>query len=219
MPEQRLRTIACGSVWHDEPGEVTRVKALLKWYPLDLWRYVLQAQWRRIAQEEAFPGRCAEVGDELGSRVVTARLVRELMHLAFLLEQEYVPYSKWLGTAFARLRCAAELQPALEQALAATAWPERERHLTLAYEAVARLQNALQLGQPMPDTVSPFFGRPFNIIHADNFATALERAITDDAIKSLPLHLGNTTQWVDSTDVLSYPTWCKPLANLYAGDR
>jgi hypothetical protein len=47
-------------------------------------------------------GRCAEVGDELGSRVVAARLVREVMHLAFLLEQQYLPYSKWLGTAFAR---------------------------------------------------------------------------------------------------------------------
>jgi len=84
---------------------------------------VLKAQWRRIEQAEAFSGRCAEVGDELGSRVVAARQVREVMHLAFLLERECMPYSKWLGTAFARLRCSAELQPALLGALGAMPFP------------------------------------------------------------------------------------------------
>lgn len=216
MPEQHLRTIAYGGVWHDEPGEITHVKALLRWYPTDLWRYVLKAQWRRIAQEEAFPGRCAEVGDELGSRVVTARLVRELMHLAFLLDQEYTPYGKWLGTAFSRLRCASELQPALERALMASTYSEREWHLSEAYELLARLQNGLQLAEPVRDTVSPFYGRPFNVIHGDDFAAALDRAISDEAVKQLPRNLGNTTQWVDSTDVLSYPAWCGPLAKLYA---
>ena len=103
IPEQNLRTVASGGVWHDGPGEVTRARETLRWYPDDVWRYLLAAQWRRIEQEEAFPGRCAEVGDELGSRVVAARLVREVMHLAFLLERQYMPYSKWLGTAFSRL--------------------------------------------------------------------------------------------------------------------
>lgn len=82
---------------------------------------VLAAQWRRIEQEEAFPGHCVEVGDELGSRVVAGRLVRELMHLAFLQEREYMPYSTWLGTGFARLRCRPVLEPSLLGALAATA--------------------------------------------------------------------------------------------------
>src|SRR5205823_13109029 len=137
LPEQNLRTIRSGGVWHDGTGDLTRLRSLLHWYPDHIWRYLLRAQWRRIEQEEAFPGRCAEVGDELGSRVVAARMVREVMHLAFLIEREYMPYSKWLGTAFSRLRCAAEMQPALEAALAATTWPERERALSTAYETVA----------------------------------------------------------------------------------
>src|SRR4029434_2119520 len=81
MPEQHLRTVASGGIWHDDSGTLTRARARLRWYPDDLWRYVLAAQWRRVAQEEAFPGRCAEAGDDLGSRVVAARLVREVMHL------------------------------------------------------------------------------------------------------------------------------------------
>ena len=215
MPEQHLRTVRSGGVWYDGTGELTRARQLLDWYPDDLWRYVLKCQWRRIEQEEAFPGRCAEVGDELGSRVVAARLAREVMHLAFLLERQYMPYSKWLGTAFSRLECAPELEPALMGALNAADWPERERNLSRAYETVARQQNALRLADPVPDTVSPFWDRPFQVIHGDRFAAALEQTITDEAVKRLPQYLGSTTQWVDSTDVLSYPRWCGPLAGLY----
>src|SRR6266508_5696115 len=99
MPEQHLRTVASGGIWHDDTGEVTRLRNWLSWYPEDVWRYVLAAQWRRIGQEEAFPGRCAEVGDEHGSRVVTARLLSTVMHLAFLLERQYMLYAKLLRAA------------------------------------------------------------------------------------------------------------------------
>jgi hypothetical protein len=77
------------------------------------------------------------------------------------------------------------------------------------------MQNALQLAEPVRDTVSPFFGRPFLVIHGDRFAAALEQAITDEAVKGLPRYLGSTSQWVDSTDVLSSPRWCGRLAGLY----
>jgi len=215
MPEQHLRTVAAGGVWHDQPGELTRARQLLRWYPDDIWRYLLKSQWRRIEQEEAFPGRCAEAGDELGSRVVAARLVREVMHLAFLLERQYMPYSKWTGTAFSRLHCAAELQPPLLGALSATDWPTRERYLCEAYEKVARLQNASGLAEPVEHNVSPFYGRPFLVIHGDRFAAALEKAIHDEDVKRLPAPFGNTTQWADSTDVL-YPRWTGRLAVIYA---
>jgi Domain of unknown function (DUF4037) len=55
MPEQHLRTVASGGVWHDGTGELERAWHVLRWYPRDVWRCVLAAQWRRIEQEEAFP--------------------------------------------------------------------------------------------------------------------------------------------------------------------
>src|SRR5205814_9082845 len=127
-------------------------------YPDHIWRYLLRAQWRRIGQEEAFPGRCAEVGDELGSGIIAARMVREVMHLAFLIEREYMPYSKWLGTAFSRLRIAPRLEPALLDALGATEWPLRERALSAAYEIAAAEFNALGLCEPGSATVASFYG-------------------------------------------------------------
>jgi hypothetical protein len=214
-PEQCLRTLTTGAVYHDGTGELARVRQTLGWYPTDVWRYVVAAQWRRIAQEEAFVGRTGQVGDELGSRLVAGRLVREIMHLGFLLERQYAPYSKWLGTAFGRLACASELTPGLGAALAASAWPERERALGAAYMVVAELHNRLGLTPPLPSKVSAFHERPFSVIHADRFVEALEAAIVDPAVRCLPQRVGSISQWADSTDVLSYPAWYDRLRPLY----
>ena len=123
MSEQNLRMVTSGRVFFDGPGELSRARQALSYYPHDVWLYVLAAQWARIGQEEAFLGRTAEAGDELGSRLVAARLVRDVMRLAFILERTYAPYTKWFGTAFSRLRCASALRPHLDATLAATDWP------------------------------------------------------------------------------------------------
>ena len=159
-------------MFEDGPGELTRAREQLAWYPDDVWRYVLACQWSRLAQEEAFVGRCGQVGDELGSAVVAARLVRELMRLCFLIEREYAPYSKWLGTAFARLLCAPALLPSLQGALAATDWHTREGHLAKAFETVAACFNTLRLVDPLDTTVRPFFQRPFLVLDSNRFAAA-----------------------------------------------
>jgi len=74
----RLAYAAYQEVFHDGPGELTRARQNAAWYPDDVWRYVLACQWQRIDQEEPFPGRCAEAGDELrksGLRVHVAKTV------------------------------------------------------------------------------------------------------------------------------------------------
>jgi hypothetical protein len=71
-PTQALAEVTAGAVFHDGLGELTPARSSLNWYPEDLWRYVLACQWQRISQEEAFVGRCGEVGDEVGSAIVAA---------------------------------------------------------------------------------------------------------------------------------------------------
>src|SRR5205807_2695464 len=44
----------------------------------------------------------------------------------------------------------------------------------------------------------------------------LERTLVDEEVKRLPRYLGNTSQWADSTDVLSNALWSGPLSRLYA---
>ena len=215
MPEQVLRSITGGAVYHDGLGQLEAVRAQLATYPHDLWLYLLANQWARIGQEEAFMGRCGQVGDDLGSRLVAARLVRDLMRLSFLMERQYAPYIKWFGTAFQQLDCAPDLAPVLHQVLQAETWQQREAHLTTAYEHVARKHNALGLTAPLDPAVSRFYGRPFLVLHAERFAEALHAEIADPEVCALPKNLGGIDQFVDSTDVLSWPERAGRVKSIY----
>lgn len=180
----------------------------LAYYPHEVWLYLLAAQWARIGQYEAFAGRTGEVGDDLGSRLICARLVHDIMHLAFLLERTYAPYAKWLGSAFQRLRCTSELSAHLQGALAANDWPTRERHFVNAYAAVARIRNDLGATERVAHTAESFHGRPFLVIHADRFARAAEQATRDPALRGLQPRMGSVNQWVTQPMPLSVHESC-----------
>ncbi|HUZ55798.1 MAG TPA: DUF4037 domain-containing protein [Streptosporangiaceae bacterium] len=210
-PTQVLAELAGGAVFWDglaaEPATPERgllaARAALDWYPDDVWRYVLACQWARIGQEEAFPGRCAEAGDELGCLVVTARLVRDLTRLTILMRRRYPPYSKWLGSAFARLPGVPDvLEPLLSAALQSRSWPDREQNLCAAYEVVARMHNDLRLTAPVEVATRLYYDRPYRVIDAGRFAAALRGSIVADEIRRLPV-TGAVDQFVDSTDALS----------------
>ncbi|TCO48885.1 DUF4037 domain-containing protein [Actinocrispum wychmicini] len=172
VPTQTLLEVTAGEVFHDGLDELEAARAKLAWYPTDVWRQVLAREWRGIADEEAFVGRCGEVGDELGSAVVAARIVRHLMCLCLFMARKYPPYSKWLGSAFARL----PVDLPLREVLAATDWKTRERYLTQAYEIVAALHNGLGLTAPLDTKTRLYHDRPFQVLMADRFAEALTGA-------------------------------------------
>ena len=215
MPEQVLRSVTSGSVYDDGLGQLEPLRARLRTYPHDLWLYLLANQWNRISQETAFMGRCGQVGDDLGSRLVAARLVRDLMRLCFLMERQYAPYIKWFGTAFRQLDCGQDMAPVLGQVLQAETWQQREKHLSQAYERVARMHNALGLTEPLDPTVTPFFGRPFLVPRSGSFVEALYSAIQSPEVRALPKNLGGIDQFVDSTDVLSSPSRANQIKGLY----
>lgn len=208
---QRLAEVTGGEVFHDGLGELEPARERLRWYPRDLWRYVLACQWTRVAQEESFPGRAGEVGDDLGSMLATGRLVRDLMRLSLLMRRRYPPYTKWLGSAFSRLAGSAELGETLCLALRGGDWRERERHLCVAYERLAAVHNRLALTGPLDPSVRPYHDRPFRVIGADRFAAALMASIADPAIRDLPA-VGAVDQFADSTDVLTHTGRARSLA-------
>ncbi len=190
LPQQMLLSIANGRVFHDDLGKLKSIVTKLEYYPHDLWLYLLANQWRRVAQEEAFIGRCGQVGDELGSRIIATRLIRDMMRLCFLMERQYAPYIKWFGTAFSRLKSAESLTPLFAQTMDAGTWRERQGHLTKAYEHMANMHNELEITDALTTNVSRFNNRPFIIIHGDNFADAIHAEIKDNQVKQLPKFLG-----------------------------
>jgi hypothetical protein len=204
VPENRLLMLTSGHVFHDGLGQLEPIRARLCYYPDDVWLYLLAAQWRRIAQEEAFMGRCGQVGDDLGSRLVAARLVRDLMRLCFLVERRCAPYIKWFGSAFARLDCASDLVPIFTRVLEANSWEERQTYLTTAYEFVAKMHNSLGITEPLTTEVSQYHSRSFLVIHADRFVGIIRAAIKSEKVRALPEHLGSIDQFIDSTDAERY---------------
>ena len=215
LPSQILRTMTAGRVYHDGLGQLEPLRVKLAYYPYNVWLYLLACQWRRISQEEHFMGRCGQVGDELGSRMVAQRLVMDLMNLCFLMAREYAPYIKWFGTAFAQLPCAPKLTPLFDQILNAKRWTEREPPIMEAYSTVAQIYNELILTEPLSTETVSFYGRPFQVIFGDRFADALYAEIIDKAVLALPKNIGSIDQFVDSTDVLSYPSQRVRLRGMY----
>ena len=222
-PQQILLEITRGAVFHDATGDLTGARERLAWYPHDVWLWLLACQWRRIDQEEPFVGRTAEVGDELGSRINSARLVRDIVRLCFLQARRYAPYGKWLGSAFQALEAHDVLAAPLLDLLAATDYEERERLLVEVVQTVAGKHNELGITEPVEEGVGLFHDRPYRVLGSRRFVDACLERVSDSWLRSLPL-TGAIDQFVDSTDVLSEPgvfpqtrclleAWSTPVEN------
>lgn len=200
---QSVLEVVAGSVYRDTSGRLTRIRDHLAWYPDDVWRYVVAADWARLAQELPFVGRTADRGDDLGSRVITGRLAHTAMHLGCLLERRWAPYPKWLGTVFGRLPGAGGSAGALAAAMSATSGPERQTELATAIEALHDRQS--EVGLPTAgEAVTPFFDRPYLGVD-EAVAARLLDSIADERVRAWPAGVGSVEQWVDNVDILSSP--------------
>jgi hypothetical protein len=228
--EQRLLELTAGKVYHDGL-RLEAVRQRFAYYPREVWLYLLAAQWTLIAQEEAFAGRTWQAGDALGSRVVTARLVERLMRLCFLMEKRYAPYSKWFGTAFSRLDCAARMGSLLEGALSGADYPAREPYLAQAYSLVAEMHNGLGITAPLETRTRTYSGwhalregvrelalddprntRPHQVIFASRFVDAILAAIRDPQVRAFPHVFGSVSQFlVESSDAQQSSLFCSSL--------
>jgi hypothetical protein len=215
MSQQSLATVARGRVFHDGLGRLNKIREKLEWYPKDLWIYLLACQWVRLDQEQPFMARCADVGDELGSRIVASRQVVELMRLCFLMEKRYWPYFKWFGSAFAQLECSSDLSPILYSVLDASTWQERERHLNQAYVHVGEMHNKLGLTEPMDTSVSQFYDRPYMVIQTEPIAMALLERVDSTSLKSMKRMVGSVDQFGDSTDIFCWNEAMQSIGSVY----
>lgn len=199
---QSVLEVTGGAVFADGPGAITEIRGRLSWYPVDVWRYVVAADWQRIGQELPFVGRAGSRGDDLGSHLLTAHLVRVAIHLGFLLHRRWPPYSKWFGSSFRTLPVADALAPACTAALSAQTWTERQEALVACLEILHEEQR--RSGLPTgPAVAEPFFDRPYVSLRA-SVGELLVAEIADPLVRRLPLGVGSVEQWVDNVDVLSH---------------
>ncbi len=200
---QAVLEVTAGPVFVDTDGALTAARTALGWYPDEVWKYVIAADWARLAQELPFVGRTAEVGDDLGSRVITARLVDGATHLAHLIDRRWPPYSKWLGTSLTRLPRSHVVAEPLARALTSTHWRTREDGLVEAVRTLSRLQ--ADAGLPtVDDPVEQFWDRAYRGIRVEVLET-LEKSIDDPTVRALPRGVGSADQWSHNADVLTNP--------------
>jgi hypothetical protein len=214
IPQQRLLGVVAGAVHADPDGALTRLRADLAWYPDQVWHWLLACQWARIAQEEAFVARTAEVGDRTGSAITAARQARDVMRLALLLQQRYAPYQKWLGTAFAALVHDDDLPAQLDATVHAPDPGLRQDALAAAYRSIARRSNAIGVTPVLDPEVRSYHGRPARVLMAERFTGAWLEAVQDPWLRGLPL-VGAVDQLVDSVAVLESPQLCRRVAAVY----
>ena len=197
---QAVLEFTAGDVFEDSDGQLGALRSALTWYPDDLWRYVIASDWQRLDQELPLMGRAGERGDELGSRVMAARLVDVAMHLGFILCRRWAPYSKWRGTLFARPPLPAQIGEQLSAALSAPRWRERGEHLACALDLLAEQQELAGLPSVSP-VCTPFWDRPYLHLNPALVPAMLE-SITDPDVRALPAGVGSVEQRSDNVDLL-----------------
>lgn len=216
IPQQRLLALTSAPLFADSSGRLSALRSTLAWFPDDVWWWLLACQWQRLGQEEAFVQRTSEVGDDLGSRVIASRQVRDCVRLALLVARRYAPYGKWLGTAFAELPDDDGLGARLQGALGATTIENRESELGAAYSILGSRFNALKPGLDVDVALRPFHDRPAVVLGASRFADAALDKVRDPALRAFPL-IGSVDQLLDSTDALTSPHVLQRLRGVYSG--
>lgn len=184
--ENRLLALTSGELYVDGLHLKERL-APLKYYPKNVWLYLIASNWSLIAEEQAFVKRCASVGDEVGSILVCARIAERLMRLGFLYCKQYAPYSKWFGTAFQKLPLPPEIPEAIINALKAPSISQREDQLVYAQQQMAKLHNSLHITPPVSEEIQSYFSRDIKVIYADRIAQTVQALLEGTSLAQAPL--------------------------------
>ncbi|MEZ2128075.1 MULTISPECIES: DUF4037 domain-containing protein [unclassified Sinorhizobium] len=221
LPQQKLLQMTAGEMFHDDLGELRRLRQMLAWYPDDVRLWAMASQWHLIGNAEPRIGRTLEAGDARGSALIVARITRLLMELSFLQERRYWPYEKWFGTAFSRLEIAPRLGPHLDAMLAACDAADRIAAVHAALRVLADQHNSLGVTSRVEPVIAAFqvgineAVRPYRVMNAGAFVDACKAAIKDDALRRL-VTVGTFDQLTHGDDALTnFTPWPQRMAAIY----
>jgi hypothetical protein len=107
------------------------------------------------------------------------------------------------------------MNPVLMQVLQASDWQARQHYLARAYEAVARMHNALGITIQLNETAEQYFDRPYLVMADGRHVEELRKLIASEEVRNIKHLLGSVNQFVDSDDKLNDLEFCRKLKQLY----
>ncbi len=214
IPEQILLEFTSGKIFYDSYGKLTHAREILSYYPHSIWLFKILAQLERISQEMPFVGRTGGIGDDLGSMIEAARLVRFAIELAFILEKKYIPYQKWFGKGFYDLPIAKTLKPILTSILQENEWKSREELLCKAYLELIHKINSLRIIPIVDVKPKSFYDRPQMIVPFESIIRELEKRL-NGKFKDLKYPIGTINQFIDNCNILTDAKYSKNIKLFY----
>ena len=213
LSEHRLLGFTAGKLFRDDLG-LENIRKSLSFYPEDVKMYLIASQWGLIAEEQAFVKRCAVRDDEIGSRMVCARIAERLMRLCFLYKNNYAPYSKWFGTAFNNLDINCDIKKAILSALKADNIADRESLIVKAQSLVIETHNSFNITAPFSSEPQSYFGRDIQVLYVDRLAGLIRENIKDGKLKACPL-FGTLSQIGNFVELSDNPAYADNISRLY----
>lgn len=130
--ESILYFLRHAAIWYDGSGELSRWREALHYYPEKIWCIRLAEELFRVWQhgEYNFVQRVAKRNDPLAKTVCIGEFVDGVMGTLLLLNQDYIPYWKWLAHEFRKLEAAQTYAPLLEE-LVSVSTTERQVEMVL----------------------------------------------------------------------------------------
>jgi hypothetical protein len=155
--EVDLFHVTAGNVVFDGPGDLTRRRQALAYYPDNVWKKRL-ADWCMYVTGREAPynlHRMRKRQDELTCTIYLGLCLKRQMELCFALNRRYAPYTKWLNKSFRELpKYAGELSSCIDDLMAESAW---DRRVKLLIDGNYVLADALaDLGLTKPVERRPF---------------------------------------------------------------
>lgn len=211
--DQGLCELTSGKIFHDEIGKLTKAREWIFYYPSEVWFFKMWCLWSAIAEEDAFVGRCNDLNDFIGERLITSRIVNKLMKLCFLLERKYYPYSKWFGTAFSKLKCNNQISGIINIIFNGTTFTERNNALCQMYQEVGRMHNQLCITKPVDNSIINYHGRPYQGMDPEPFCLELKK-LFETTLRNYNLKILSKTVLYDESNFGSYKQEMKQITEI-----
>lgn len=212
--EHKLLTLTSGKLFVDDL-EIQELLEKLIFYPKDVKLFLIASNWSLIAKEQAFVRRCFDVGDEIGSILVCARIAERLMRLAFLYCEQYAPYSKWFGKSFGLLPVDESIKAAVHKAVTAANISDRENNIVLAQKLLADLHNTLLLTEFIDIKIENYFSRDIKVIYAEKICDAIAQKLLGTPLEDFPL-IGTVSEVANFDTLSDCPEYAQNIKSLYA---